>query len=178
VKSPTRRCFAACTAIAVVFALLAGGASAEEATANASVLVPDRILVLKSERKLFLMAGDAIVKTVDISLGLMPEGPKRREGDFKTPEGTYYLESKNSSSDYFLSLKVSYPSPDDRARARQMGVDPGGMIMIHGLPNVPKYDEGMYAGWDWTDGCIAVSNSDMVDLWRLTSVSMPIEIQP
>ncbi len=120
--------------LAVTLALGAGGVIAGEAPASQSDLVPDRILVLKSERKLFLMAGDAIVRTIDISLGLMPEGPKQREGDFRTPEGRYYIESKNSSSDFFLSLKVSYPNADDRARARLMGVDPGGMIMIHGLP--------------------------------------------
>jgi murein L,D-transpeptidase YafK len=178
VKAPIRRCFALPAALAAVLALFASVSSAENFAADSTRAAPDRILVLKSERKLFLMAGDAIVKTMDISLGLMPEGPKRREGDSRTPEGRYYIESKNSSSDYFLSLKVSYPNAEDRARARQMGVNPGGQIMIHGLPNTPRYDEDMYTGWDWTDGCIAVSNSDMVDLWRLTAVSMPIEIQP
>lgn len=148
------------------------------AHASAQTPAPDHILVLKSERTLLLLAGDAVVRRMKISLGLVPEGPKRREGDFRTPEGKYYLEAKNADSDYFLSLKVSYPNAGDRARARDQGVDPGGQIMIHGLPNDPKYAEAMYDGWDWTDGCIAVSNSDMVDLWRLTSVSMPIEIRP
>jgi murein L,D-transpeptidase YafK len=115
---------------------------------------------------------------MDIALGLVPVGHKQREGDFRTPEGVYYLEAKNADSDYFLSLKVSYPNAADRAHARQLGVDPGGQIMIHGLPNEPKYDEDLYRGWDWTDGCIAVSNSDMVDLWLMTSVSIPIEIRP
>lgn len=144
----------------------------------AESLTPDRILVLKSERKLLLMAGDEIVRSMDIALGLRPEGPKRQEGDYKTPEGIYWLEAKNPNSDFFLSLKVSYPNAEDRSLARQLGVDPGGQIMIHGLPNEPRYEEAMYTGWDWTDGCIAVSNSDMVDLWRLTAVSMPIEIRP
>lgn len=139
---------------------------------------PDHIVVLKSERKLLLMAGDAVVRSFDIALGLVPEGPKHREGDFRTPEGKYFLESKNPNSDYFLSLKISYPNERDRSLARQLGVDPGGQIMIHGLPNEPRYEEAMYSGWDWTDGCIAVSNSDMVDLWRLTRVAMPIEIRP
>jgi murein L,D-transpeptidase YafK len=111
-------------------------------------------------------------------LGLVPEGAKQREGDFRTPEGVYYIESKNARSDFFLALKVSYPNENDRARARASGVDPGGQIMIHGLPNVPKYPESRYLGSDWTDGCIAVSNSDMVDLWLMTSVAMPIEIRP
>ena len=108
----------------------------------------------------------------------MPRGHKQQEGDFRTPEGSYFIEAKNPDSDYFLSLKVSYPNAADLAHARERGVDPGGQIMIHGLPNEPKFDEASYRGLDWTDGCIAVSNSDMVDLWRLTTVAMPIEIRP
>ena len=146
--------------------------------AESAAPAPDHILVVKSERKLFLMAGDTVLRTMNISLGLMPDGPKRREGDFRTPEGSYFLESKKSDSDFFLSLKISYPNARDRSLAASLGVDPGGQIMIHGLPNEPRYAEAMYDGWDWTDGCIAVSNSDMIDLWRLTSVAMPIEIRP
>jgi murein L,D-transpeptidase YafK len=162
--------------LAAALVLLAGPAS--QAAAEEAEQHPDRILVLKSERKLMLMAGSEVLKTMNIALGLMPEGPKRREGDFRTPEGRYVIEAKNRDSDYFLSLKVSYPNAQDRELARQLGVDPGGQIMIHGLPNEPKYAESMYQGWDWTDGCIAVSNSDMVDLWRLIPVSLPIEIRP
>jgi murein L,D-transpeptidase YafK len=138
----------------------------------------DRILVIKSERKMYLQSAGRTLRTFDISLGLVPEGAKQREGDFRTPEGVYYIESKNTRSDFFLALKVSYPNENDRARARAKGVDPGGQIMIHGLPNVPKYPESRYLGSDWTDGCIAVSNSDMVDLWLMTSVATPIEIRP
>jgi murein L,D-transpeptidase YafK len=160
------------------FGLLAVLAIAFATPATADDAQADRIVVLKSERKLLLMAGSETLRTMDISLGLMPEGPKRREGDFRTPEGRYVIEAKNRDSDYFLSLKVSYPNTRDRELARELGVDPGGQIMIHGLPNAPKYAESMYEGWDWTDGCIAVSNSDMIDLWRLIPVSMPIEIRP
>jgi len=141
-------------------------------------LTPDRIVVLKSERKLLLMDGDAVLRSMDISLGLMPRGHKQQEGDFRTPEGRYFIEAKNAESDYFLSLKVSYPNAADRAMANRLGVDPGGQIMIHGLPNEPNLDESVYSALDWTDGCIAVNNSDMVDLWRFTTVSMPIEIRP
>ena len=119
-----------------------------------------------------------MLRTMNISLGLMPRGPKRQEGDFRPPEGKYFIEAKNPDSDYFLSLKVSYPNAGDLERARQLGVDPGGQIMIHGLPNKPADELANYLSRDWTDGCIAVSNSDMVDLWRLTSVPMPIEIHP
>jgi murein L,D-transpeptidase YafK len=138
----------------------------------------DRILVVKSERKMHLLSAGRTVKTFDISLGLVPEGAKQREGDFRTPEGVYYIEAKHARSDFFLALKVSYPNDRDRALAREDGVDPGGQIMIHGLPNEPKYPESRYLGSDWTDGCIAVSNSDMVDLWLMTSVATPIEIRP
>jgi murein L,D-transpeptidase YafK len=138
----------------------------------------DSILVVKSERKLHLLKAGRILKSVDISLGLVPTGAKQREGDFRTPEGRYYLESRNVDSDYFLSIQVSYPSDGDRERARKQGVDPGGQIMIHGLPNVPRYEPAHYQGTDWTDGCIAVSNSDMVDIWLMTRESTPIEIRP
>jgi murein L,D-transpeptidase YafK len=138
----------------------------------------DKILVLKSERKLQLLKAGRVLRTFDISLGLVPVGPKQREGDFRTPEGVYYLETRNANSDYFLSIKVSYPNAEDVARARAQGLDPGGQIMIHGLPNQPKYDPRRYHGWDWTDGCIAVSNSDMVDIWLMTGEATPIEIRP
>ena len=169
---------------ALAFALLAvlgcaaAGPTAFAQTIAAASEMPDRILVLKSERKLMLLAGDTVIRTMDIALGLMPDGPKQREGDFRTPEGRYYIEDKKSDSDYFLALRISYPNAADVAHAQSLGVDPGGQIMIHGLPNEPRRAEAMYSGSDWTDGCIAVSNSDMIDLWRLVSVATPIEIRP
>jgi murein L,D-transpeptidase YafK len=138
----------------------------------------DSVLVVKAERKLYLLKAGRILKSIDVSLGLVPTGPKQREGDFRTPEGRYNLEGRNVDSDYFLSIQVSYPSPTDRDRAERQGVDPGGQIMIHGLPNVPRYEPAHYQGADWTDGCIAVSNSDMIDIWLMTRESTPIEIRP
>jgi murein L,D-transpeptidase YafK len=138
----------------------------------------DSVLVVKSERKLYLLKAGRILREFDVSLGLVPNGPKQREGDFRTPEGRYFLESRNVDSDYFLSIKVSYPNELDRERARAEDVDPGGQIMIHGLPNEPKYDVRRYQDSDWTDGCIAVSNSDMIDIWLMTRESLPIEIRP
>jgi murein L,D-transpeptidase YafK len=140
--------------------------------------VADSVLVVKSERKLYLLKAGRILKTVDISLGLVPTGAKTREGDFRTPEGRYLLDGRNVDSDYFLSIHVSYPNDADRERARAQGVDPGGQIMIHGLPNTPRYEPPHYRSTDWTDGCIAVSNSDMVDIWLMTRESTPIEIRP
>jgi murein L,D-transpeptidase YafK len=88
------------------------------------------------------------------------------------------LDGRKADSDYFLSIHVSYPDEADRARAHSLGVDPGGAIMIHGLPNAPRYEPAHYRGTDWTDGCIAVSNSDMIDIWLMTRESTPIEIRP
>lgn len=163
---------------AVAALLCACGAAHAQYGVPRETRAVDRILVVKSERKLHLLNAGNIVRSFDIALGLVPTGPKQREGDFRTPEGVYHIEAKHSGSDYFLALKVSYPNEQDRARARSQGVDPGGQIMIHGLPNEPKYAESRYRGWDWTDGCIAVSNSDMIDLWLMTSVATPIEIRP
>ncbi len=118
-----------------------------------------------------------MLRAIDIALGLFPKGPKRREGDFRTPEGRYRLETRNANSDYFLSIQISYPSDGDRAQAAKSRVDPGGLIMIHGWPNEPHYELGHYDG-DWTDGCIGVRNADMVDIWLMTRESTPIEIRP
>lgn len=151
------------------------------ALSQQNVPVPDHadlVVVDKSDRKLYLLKGGSVMREFDVSLGLVPDGPKQREGDFRTPEGKYLLDARNPNSDYFLSIHVSYPDESDRARARAQGVDPGGEIMIHGLPNIPKRDLSSYKATDWTDGCIAVSNSDMVDIWLMTRESTPIEIRP
>jgi len=138
----------------------------------------DYLLVVKSERKLYLLKDGEVLRSFEIALGLIPNGPKQRSGDFKTPEGIYQLGVRNPSSDYFLSIQISYPDAEDVARAQAATVDPGGQIMIHGQPNEPKYSESRYQTWDWTDGCIAVSNSDMVDIWLMTDEAIPIEIRP
>lgn len=157
---------------------LASGPAAAEMDLAAPHVTADSVLVVKSERKLYLLKAGEVLRAFDVSLGLMPRGSKQREGDSRTPEGKYFLETRNADSDFFLSIKVSYPNAGDRVRAAEMGVDPGGQIMIHGLPNEPKHDAAYYLGSDWTDGCIAVSNSDMVDIWLMTRESTPIEIRP
>ena len=165
-------------ALLCALALLCTGVASAADDVIAPAERADAVLVVKGERKLYLLKAGRILRAFDISLGLVPTGPKQREGDFRTPEGRYRLETRNADSDYFLSIQVSYPSEADLVRARAQGVDPGGQIMIHGLPNEPKYDMRRYEGSDWTDGCIAVSNSDMVDIWLMTSESTPIEIRP
>jgi len=138
----------------------------------------DRLVVRKSERKLFLMHGDEVVRSYKIALGLNPIGQKERAGDFRTPEGHYFLNRRNPRSDYYLSLQVSYPSDRDMKRARRNHWDAGGSIMIHGLPNQLKHTPGYYEKTDWTDCCIAVTNSDMVEIWLLTPDDAPIDILP
>jgi murein L,D-transpeptidase YafK len=138
----------------------------------------NRVLVRKSERRMYLMRGDEVLRSYRVALGLNPVGHKEREGDFRTPEGRYQLVKRNPRSDFFMSMKVSYPNTDDVARARRNGWAPGGSIMIHGLPNDPRKGLDYYATRDWTDGCIAVSNADMLEIWMLVSDGTTIEIQP
>jgi len=140
--------------------------------------VADKVLVEKAERKLHLLRDGVAFRTFDIALGVAAVGDKVQEGDQKTPEGLYMLDARNPDSDFFLSIHVSYPNAGDRRDARQKGVDPGGQIMIHGQPNVPTYSEAFYSRMDWTNGCIAVSNSDMIDIWLMTPDNIPIEIRP
>jgi len=145
---------------------------------SSSFEIAERIVVEKTTRRLLLVRGGDVIAAYPVRLGLNPFGHKQREGDFRTPEGSYYLSRRNPRSEFFLSLEVSYPSPTDRERARASGVRPGGLIMIHGQPNIPRKPPEYYASNDWTDGCIAVSNSDMVDIWLRTRIGTPIEIRP
>ncbi len=138
----------------------------------------DSVLVDKSDRKLHLVQSGEVFRTFDIALGIRPVGDKEYEGDFRTPEGRYTLGMRNPNSEYFLSIHVSYPNRQDIREARAKGLDPGGAIMIHGQPNEPTRSEAYYRTQDWTNGCIAVSNSDMIDIWLMTSDNTPIEIRP
>ncbi|HWK52032.1 MAG TPA: L,D-transpeptidase family protein, partial [Steroidobacter sp.] len=145
---------------------------------EAALPLADKILVHKGERKLYLMSNGAALRTFKIALGLRPEGHKQFEGDFRTPEGVYRLTRRNPNSEYFLSILVDYPNDKDTKRARAQGLRPGGAIMIHGQPNTPKKSRDYYSNVDWTEGCIAVSNSDMVEIWLMTPPDTPIEILP
>jgi len=140
--------------------------------------VADAVLIEKSKRKLHLISDGEPFRSFDIALGIQPIGDKKKEGDFRTPEGRYTLDARNPNSEFFLSIHVSYPDSADRSEAAALGVDPGGSIMIHGQPNVPTKSEVYYQTQDWTNGCIAVSNSDMIDIWLMTGDYTPIEIRP
>ena len=164
------------------------GANALDGSGNRAVsgltipIVPmptaDAVVVHKSERRLYLMRHGQVLRSYRIALGLDPQGPKERAGDFRTPEGRYLLTRRNPRSDYFLSIQVSYPNDQDLRRAHRERVDPGGSIMVHGLPNTLSHNPSYYAKSDWTDGCIALSDSDMVEVWLMTRDNTPIEILP
>ncbi|HUQ12694.1 MAG TPA: L,D-transpeptidase family protein [Novosphingobium sp.] len=154
--------------LAVALALLAAPAAADDATV-------DLVRVDKSERTLTLYSGESAVRTyTGIQLGDAPDGPKRFQGDERTPEGRYTIDYGNPSSAYHLSLHVSYPDAADRAYAGARGRSPGGDIFVHGQPNGRQ---GRVEG-DWTDGCIALSDAEIEELWSLVGDGTPIEIVP
>lgn len=159
-------------------AALADSIDAAAEGADQGLAAVDRVVVRKAERRMHLYRADRIVRSFQISLGLVPDGAKEHEGDYRTPEGRYFLTRRNAQSDFFLSVQVSYPNSDDVAEARRRRLRPGGSIMVHGLPNVLKYPRDRYLQNDWTDGCIALSNDDMLEFWLLTQNNTPIEILP
>jgi murein L,D-transpeptidase YafK len=138
----------------------------------------DHVVVRKSERRMYLMSGSEVLRSYRVALGLMPAGSKERSGDYRTPEGRYLLTRRNTHSDFFLAIQVSYPNASDMQRARRNRWNPGGSIMVHGLPNNLRHAPDYYANQDWTDGCIALANADMVEFWLLTHNNMPIDITP
>jgi murein L,D-transpeptidase YafK len=139
--------------------------------------VVDKVIVLKSERKLMLMKSNKVLKTYRIALGTVPLSAKTRQGDHKTPEGNYLLDRHNERSQFHRSIHISYPNADDRARARRLGVSPGGDIFLHGLPN--GYEPSPHQTFeDWTDGCIAVTDSEIDEIFRAVPDRTPIEIKP
>ena len=138
-----------------------------------------KVLVHKGNRSLQLLSDGRVVRQYRISLGDNPQGHKLYEGDSRTPEGQYTLDWRNAGSAFYKSIHISYPSAHDREMAETWGLSPGGSIMIHGLPNDTADDLAFaYTGLDWTDGCIAVSNPEIDEIWQLVSDGTPIEIVP
>jgi murein L,D-transpeptidase YafK len=136
------------------------------------VLRADRIIVNKGRREMLLLRGESVLREYRVALGRDPVGHKQREGDGRTPEGDYTIELRNPRSAYHLSLRISYPSAADSARAAELDVDPGGDIMIHGLK------DGTAREGDWTQGCIAVTDAEMDEIWALVQEGTPIRIDP
>ena len=141
-------------------------------------LKADSVVVKKSERKMVLLNNGQIIKEYPISLGLNPIGHKQQRGDKRTPEGIYVLNRRNPASKFYKSILFSYPNEQDRRQAAARGVDPGGELAIHGLPVRTKEEEWDYIERDWTDGCIAVTNGEMEEIWQLVPNGTRIEIRP
>ena len=125
-----------------------------------------------------LVRAEQVIKTYKVALGGEPVGPKTRQGDHRTPEGLYVIDSRNVHSQFHRSLHISYPNPTDREHARKLGAPPGGDIYIHGLPNGYGFVGAAHRARDWTDGCIAVTDQEIEEIWRLVDNGTPIEIRP
>ena len=138
----------------------------------------DRIVVLKNDHKMLLYANGQVIRTYKVALGRGGLEKRERAGDHRVPEGTYVIDWRNPNSRYHLSLHISYPNPADRERAKPLGVDPGGDIMIHGLPNGRGWIGRLHRLVDWTQGCVAVTDSEIEEIWKLVPDGTPIEIRP
>jgi len=155
-------------------ALLAGCGSANSAVTKRA----DKIFIEKSKHSMTLMNGTEVLKTYKVALGGQPVGAKDRQGDHKTPEGLYTVDRKNPNSKFHRALHLSYPSAADKEKSAKLGVNPGGDVEIHGL--------GALFGWvgaehrlrDWTDGCIAVTNEEIDEIYPLVEVGIRVEIKP
>ena len=147
-------------------------------TPAAPDVTADRVVIAKADRTLTLYRGAHVLRTYRIALGWNPEGPKEEEGDGRTPEGVYVIDSRNAQSAFHRSLHISYPNADDRRRAARRRVRPGGAIMIHGLPNGLAALGSAHRLRDWTAGCIAVTDDEIEEIWRMVPNGTRIEIRP
>ena len=158
---------------ALILAGALGPAAATPGTADV-----DLVLVEKSERRLSLLDEGSVIRTYTVALGANPIGHKLQEGDERTPEGLYVIDSRKFDSDFHRALHISYPNEADQSRAEEIGVSPGGAIMIHGLPEGWEWLGQVHHAMDWTDGCIAVTNYEIDEIWSLVQDGTPIEIRP
>ena len=156
--------------------MLLGGITALRALGQ--IAQADRVLVLKKAHTLQLLRRDNVIKTYKVALGGDPIGPKTRQGDHKTPEGIYILNFRNSHSQFYKSIHISYPNARDREQARRKGVLPGGDVFVHGLPNGYSAVGAAHRLKDWTDGCIAVTDAEIDEIWNAVADGTPIEIRP
>ena len=138
----------------------------------------DKILIEKKERRLMLISKGEVLKSYKIALGASSIGPKERKGDNKTPEGTYVIESKNKNSHYHQCLRISYPNERDKKRAKELGVSPGGDIMIHGIKKDFSWVGDSHAEVDWTKGCVAVTDEEIEEIYKLAPIGTIVEIWP
>jgi len=157
----------------VILALCAGSCAADKGTAAKA----DRVVIVKSTRTLTLLNHGQVLKTYKVALGGDAVGPKVKAGDKKTPEGEYVIDSKNPHSRFHLALHISYPNVADRERARKLGVSPGGGVEIHGLEAKYAWVGSLHRQINWTAGCIAVTNSEIEEIYKLVPVGTPVEIR-
>ena len=146
--------------------------------ADSNLPIADKVLVNKTERKMYLLKAGKKIRQYNIALGDAPSGHKQQQGDGRTPEGRYTLGYKNSNSKFYKSIHISYPNATDRKNAKKRGVDPGGDIMIHGQRNRWGWLSPIAQLFNWTNGCIALSDRDMDAVWKAVNVGTPIEIRP
>jgi len=144
----------------------------------ASQMKADQVVVVKSSRTLTLLSQGKTLRTYKVALGASPVGAKQQQGDHRTPEGRYILDRRNPHSRFYKAIHVSYPNEKDKRQAAKLGVSPGGDIMIHGLPNGFGWLGESHRAQDWTDGCIAVTNKEMDEIWDLVADGIPIDIKP
>jgi murein L,D-transpeptidase YafK len=157
-------------ALIVLFCWSSGIAAQNEA--------PDRILIEKSARTMKLMRGNEILKSYKVALGTPPMGAKERQGDHRTPEGNYVVDGKNPHSQFYRALHISYPNSADRKHAERLGASPGGDVEIHGLGKSYGWIGAGHRAKDWTDGCVAVTNEEIDEIFPLIAVGTRIEIRP
>jgi murein L,D-transpeptidase YafK len=162
----------------VLLTLVSGLCGIGLASDNSAPGKADRILIVKSTRTLTLLSHNRVLKTYEVALGGDPVGPKARAGDKKTPEGLYVIDAKNEASRFHKALHISYPNAADRERARKLGVSPGGDVEIHGLEAKYAWLGSMHRQVNWTAGCIAVTDAEIDEIWRLVPVGTLVEIRP
>lgn len=171
--TPALRTFIALAGLALLTACGGGLASKFKSYDGPPIT---QVLVKKGERKIYLLSGNTALKVYDIGLGNEPVGHKQFEGDGKTPEGVYYIDRRNPNSRYHLSIGVSYPSPEDTARALAVGLKPGGDIFVHGQG--PEGRTLSRQKRDWTAGCIAVRDNEIEEIYSMVRDGTPIIIMP
>lgn len=169
--------------VALATVLLLGLVIWDFASRRAPDMVPPdqratSILIEKGARQLTLLKDGKPLRTYEVSLGTNPVGHKQQEGDRRTPEGIYAIDFKNVRSRFHLALRISYPNAEDRKRAQDRGVPPGSDIMIHGIRNGLGWLGNLHLSHDWTDGCVAVTNPEIQDIWTMVDVGTPVEIKP
>jgi len=167
------------TALTIIHGPDSTRTSASNRTSRMSAPVAaDSLVLTKSRRELVVYYHGDAVRTYYVALGRSPVGDKERIGDNRTPEGLFFIQGRNPNSRYHLSLRISYPDATHRARAARLGVEPGGDIMIHGLPEEQAVFGPAHRDYDWTNGCIAVTNKEIEELWRVIRDGTPIQIKP